>query len=168
MFKNENDALPLDYSKDKKVNVFGWRSVDWIHGSVGPNASGGVAPETGDYSTNIGLLKALKNYGISYNARLQAMYESYHKPDNALPGFGNPHISNFVPLVEPDINNKSYYSDELLEYSKSFSDVAIVVIGRMAGEGMNASSSSQSKRGDGNTDDSTRHYLEISTRKKTF
>lgn len=29
MFKNENDALPLDYSKDKKVNVFGWRSVDW-------------------------------------------------------------------------------------------------------------------------------------------
>lgn len=168
MFKNENDALPLDYSKDKKVNVFGWRSVDWIHGSVGPNASGGVAPETGDYSTNIGLLKALKNYGISYNARLQAMYESYHEPDNALPGFGNPHISNFVPLVEPDINNKSYYSDELLEYSKSFSDVAIVVIGRMAGEGMNASSSSQSKRGDGNTDDSTRHYLEISTEEENL
>ncbi len=168
MFKNENDVLPLDYSKDKKVNVFGWRSVDWIHGSVGPNASGGVAPETGDYSTNIGLLKALKNYGISYNARLQAMYESYHEPDNALPGFGNPLISNFVPLVEPDINNKSYYSDELLEYSKSFSDVAIVVIGRMAGEGMNASSSSQSKRGDGNTDDSTRHYLEISTEEENL
>lgn len=168
MFKNENDALPLDYSKDKKVNVFGWRSVDWIHGSVGPNASGGVAPETGDYSTNIGLLKALKNYGISYNARLQAMYEKYHEPDNALPGFGNPHISNFVPLVEPDINNKSYYSDELLEYSKSFSDVAIVVIGRMAGEGMDASSSSQSKRGDGNTDDSTRHYLEISTEEENL
>ena len=163
MLKNADNTLPLDYTNDKKVNVFGWRSVDWILGSVGPNASGGVASETGDYSTNVGLLKALKNYGISYNTRLQAMYESYHEPDNALPGAGNQHISNYVPLVEPDIDNKKYYSDELLEYSKNFSDIAIVVIGRMAGEGMNASSSMQSKRGDGNVDDYDRHYLEIST-----
>lgn len=163
LFKNDNDVLPLDYSTDKKVNVFGWRSVDWIHGSVGPNASGGVAPETGDYKTNVGLLKALQNYGISYNTRLKSMYESYKEPDNALPGAGNPHISTFTPLCEPDLDNKDYYSDELLEYCESYSDVAIVVIGRMSGEGMNFSSTTQTKRGPGSVDDSTRHPLEIST-----
>ena len=163
LFKNANDTLPLDYQKEKKVNVFGWRSVDWILGSVGPNASGGVASETGNYNTNVGFLKALKNYGIQYNTRLQNMYENYKEPDNALPGPGNPHISNFVPLVEPDFDNKEYYSDDLLDYSEKYSEVAFVVIGRMAGEGMNANASTQLKRGPGNVDDNTRHYLEIST-----
>lgn len=61
----QNDGtLPLDYSVTKKVNVFGWRSVDWIHGSDGRNASGRVAPEDGDYTKNIDLVKALQTMAL--------------------------------------------------------------------------------------------------------
>ena len=45
LLKNDNKTLPLDRNTTKKVNVFGWRSIDWIYGSEGQNASGGVAPE---------------------------------------------------------------------------------------------------------------------------
>ena len=30
---NENETLPLNLDSDDKVNVFGWRSIDWIYGS---------------------------------------------------------------------------------------------------------------------------------------
>ena len=64
----QNDGtLPLNYSETKKVNVFGWRSVDWVYGSDGQNASGRVAPEDGDYNKNVDLVKALQNYGIETN-----------------------------------------------------------------------------------------------------
>ena len=73
LLKNDG-ILPLDKSVDTKVNVFGWRSIDWIYGSEGQNSSGGTLPEDGDFSKNVDLLKALTNYGIGYNERLEDMY----------------------------------------------------------------------------------------------
>ena len=162
-----NDGtLPLSYSETKKVNVFGWRSVDWVYGSDGQNASGRVAPEDGDYTKNIDLVKALNQYGIETNTRLYDMYRAHRKPAWELMDTRNSHINQMTPLYEPNIEDLSgsekdgKYTNELLNYCKNFSDTAFVVIGRMAGEGMNCSPNQQIK-GDGSTDTS-RHYLEIS------
>ena len=129
MLKN-NGALPLDYSTDKKVNVFGWRSIDWIYGSEGRNASGGVAPEKDNFDENVDIYKALNKYGIDYNTRLYDMYYDYLEPDHQSANLKGVHIDALTPLKEPGM---SYYSSELLEYSETYSETAIVVIGRMAG-----------------------------------
>ena len=159
---NANQTLPLSLEEDEKVNVFGWRSIDWIYGSEGQNASGGVAPEDDDISKNVDIYDALNDYGIKYNERLVSMYESYQAPRKQSANLKGCHISELTPLCDPNINDREYYSEDLLSYSKDFSDVAIVVIGRMAGEGMNANVSKQIKKGPKAVDDSTRHYLELS------
>ncbi len=172
----QNDGtLPLSYSETKKVNVFGWRSVDWVYGSDGQNASGRVAPEDGDFNKNVDLVKALQNYGIETNSRLYDMYRAYSKPMWELMDTRNSHINTMTPLREPNINDLStgsekegYYTNDLLSYSKEFSDTAIVVIGRMAGEGMNCNPTTQVKEGNINNDDPTRHYLEISTEEEAM
>ena len=159
---NVNNALPLNLDSEDKVNVFGWRSIDWIYGSEGQNASGGVAPEDDDISKNVDIYKALNEYGIDYNEKLYDMYHNYQQPRKQSANLRGCHISELTPLVEPHIENKEYYSDSLLSYSKEFSNVAIVSLGRMAGEGMNANPGKQVKKGPGSVDDTTRHYLEIS------
>ena len=126
LLKN-NGALPLDKSI-KQVNVFGWRSVDWIYGSEGRNASGGVAPEDDDFNKNVDLCKALNAYGVQYNRRLYDMYCKYRKPDHQSADLKGAHISELTPLKEPKINDKSYYTDDLLSYSEQYSDTALVVV----------------------------------------
>ena len=163
-----NGALPLDYSTDKQVNVFGWRSVDWIYGSEGYNASGGVSPENGDINENIDIYKALNKYGIRYNTELYDMYYDFIEPDHQSEDLRGEYISNLIHLREPKIDDKEYYTDKLLANAKSYSDTAIVVIGRMAGEGMNADPAKQKKKGPGAADDATRHYLEISTEEEAL
>ena len=166
LLKN-NGALPLSYTaENKKVNVFGWRSIEWIYGSEGQNSSGGTLPEDGDFSKNVDLLKALKSYGISYNERLEDMYFDFMEPKYEGKDFRGEHINNLMPLREPSINDKTYYTDELLEYSESYSDVAIVVIGRLCGENMIVSQNGQPKLKPGAASAVTegdRHFLEIST-----
>ena len=168
LLQNNDNTLPLDYSKVKKVNVFGWRSVDWIYGSEGANASGGVSPEDGDFSKNVDLFKALKQYGIQYNDRLEKMYYTYVQPDHQSADLKGQHINNLINLREPNINDKAYYSDDLLSYCESYSDTAIVVIGRMAGENMDITTNKQNKEGPGSSTDNTRHYLEISTEEEAL
>ena len=161
LLKN-NGALPLDKSI-RQVNVFGWRSIDWIYGSEGYNASGGVAPEDDDFNKNVDLCKALNAYNVQYNKRLYDMYCKYRKPDHQSADLKGAHISELTPLKEPKISDKKYYSDDLLTYSRDYSNTAIVVIGRMAGEAMNGSTTMQEKTGPGAINDNKRHYFEIST-----
>lgn len=168
LLDNKDNTLPLDYSTDKNVNVFGWRSIDWIYGSEGMNASGGVAPENDKFSENVDIYDALNKYGVNYNKKLYDMYYDYQEPKHQSADLKGAHISTLIPLCEPNINDKNYYTDELLNYSKEFSDTAIVVIGRMAGEGMNASPTSQTKKGPGSESDTSRHYLEISTEEEAL
>ena len=41
------------FTKSKKVNVFGWSSVEWVYTATGSSSSGCVRPEYGDdNSTN--------------------------------------------------------------------------------------------------------------------
>ena len=168
LLQNNDATLPLDYNTDKKINVFGWRSVDWIHGSGGKNSSGGVASEDGTWESTVDLLEALESYGIQYNKRLEDMYCSYSTPDRIVTNIKAQYIHGLTYLREPNITDKNYYSDDLLSYSESFSDVAIVVIGRMAGENNNCDQSQQVKEGPGSSNDPTRHFLELSTEEEAL
>ncbi len=154
LVKNTDKTLPLDVENDTKVNVFGWNSIDWVFGGSG---SGQVFAEgSDDLANTIGILDALEEYGVEYNKDLAQFYRNYHAR------VGDPYSistfqSTFYRLYQPSINE---YSADLLNGTKSFSDVALVVLGRRAGETEDPTRV-QYKWNRGT--DETRTYLEIST-----
>ncbi|MGN0055440.1 MAG: glycoside hydrolase family 3 N-terminal domain-containing protein [Atopobiaceae bacterium] len=125
LLKNDDSVLPL-LSSDDRVNVFGWSSTQWIGGGSG---SGGVSGKV------TGFLDALTSYGISYNTELTNMYKDF-KSERPYQSEGslNKHDYEFCRLYEPDVYDQTYYTDQLLEDAKNYSDTAIVVLGRQAGE----------------------------------
>lgn len=157
LLKNDG-ALPLA-SDVTKVNVFGWGSTQWLGSGSG---SGRVV------STDTGLLDALEAAGIDYNSELTDMYKAF-QPER-------PYASNQVGtlnswpeqscrLYEPDINDTDYYTTTMLENAKAFSDTAIVVFNRFAGESNDCPQvqyKQTTKDGDIIVDES-RTYLDLST-----
>ena len=170
LLKNENETLPLSTEETPRVNVFGWHSIDWLYGTGGGKvSSGGVLPENNDISENIDLYKALNEYGIRYNEDLYNMYYNYKRPYLLAESWGKANITDAMPLVEPLITDKNYYTDKLLSDAKAYSDTALVVISRLMGEGGDPSRSSQPKDGpDGRTTAEGRHFLEISTEEEAL
>lgn len=159
LLKNDNNVLPLSKVDDKKVNVFGYGSVDWSYGGIGNGCSGQVRPENNDPNSVVDLMKALKRYGIQTNTTIQDFYRSWCEPVNLI---DNPNEidRNFAStLREPPI---SAYSSELLENAKEYSNVAIAVLSRTCFENIDLPNT-QRKAGPGMSEDNTRHYLEIST-----
>lgn len=155
MVKN-NGVLPLSRAEVSKVNVFGRASTDWLYSGSG---SGQVQPETNDASLNVDFLKALTNYGIEYNTELANMYRRFLSPQGYGGAIGGG--PGYYKIADPDIDDKQYYSDSLLQGAKEFSDTAFVVIGRRAGESTDPTKY-QAKWANQETD-YDRHYLEIST-----
>lgn len=155
LLKN-NGVLPLSKDTVAKVNVFGYGSIDWVHGGSG---SGQVMAEQNDDTLYIDILDALKEYGVEYNQQIIDMYHNFASPR------GDTHsiqtsASNFYKLTEPSINDKSRYSDALLNAAKDYSNTAFVVIGRRVGETEDPTRYQNKVNA---KQDATRHYLEIST-----
>ena len=119
LLENEN-ILPL--TNVTSLNLFGWESINPAYGGAG---SGGI---NALYDI-VSLEQGLKNAGFEINQELVDFYNAY--------GSDNPEMSiqkqNWT-LPEPPASS---YSDELLANAKEFSDVAVVVISRKAGEGHN-------------------------------
>lgn len=174
LVKNDN-LLPLSKEDAPNVNVFGWASTDWV---IGGSGSGQVKP---DNATD--LLGALTLSGIEYNTELSQMYENFYakreKSENGGPAKGsNPsgqgalanYNYNFSRLYEPSISDTDYYSSQLLNNAKSYSDTAFVVIGRVSGES-NDSPKVQykiTKKNGAAQTDTERTYLEISTEEEAL
>ena len=131
LLKNDNGALPM---KDlKKVNVFGWAAYDWLTGGFGSSFS----------NTDIERIKlfpALEKAGIEYNADLRDMYKAFYS--NPAKDYGGP-WDEFRGDVSVSGNGKftlhepgtAYYTEDIKRSITDFSDVALVVIGRVGGEG---------------------------------
>lgn len=152
-----NGVLPLDKNEDSQLNVFGHASIDWVYGGSG---SGQVEPENSNKDENIDLLKAIELYNIEYNKDLPEMYNKFCAPFGDI-GSIDALYDTFYRLVEPSISgNKDYYTDALLNEAKSYSDTAIVVIGRHAGETEDPTRVQYKAKA---KMDTSRHYLEIST-----
>lgn len=155
LLRNENNTLPLN--KDiKKVNVFGWSATQWINGGSG---SGQCATFETD------LLAALKAYGIEYNEELIAMYQDFqgerpYRSNGAL----NSWPEQFSRLYEPSISDNTFYTQTLLDHADAFSETALVVLGRIAGESNDCPTEQykQVQKGGEIVVDDTRTYLDLS------
>lgn len=150
LLKNES-LLPLN--ETKKLNVFGWESINPAYGGAG---SGGI----NDLYDIVSLNQGLENAGFSINQDLVDFYNNY--------GADNPEMSiqkQSWTLPEPPADT---YSDELIESAKEYSDVAVVVLSRKAGEGHNDIPMDVSKAAyDNNSDEyddfpEGEHYLQLS------
>ncbi len=142
LLKDQDNALPL--AEGTAVNLFGYGSVDPIYGGSGSGAS--------DTSSNIDLVTGLTNAGFTVNQELVDFYKKSGVSRAAQKGFEG---SNFTPAEVP----AAQYTDTLLQNAKAFSDVAIVTISRVGGEGGDLPQDMYAA-GYSKTDDG-RHYLEL-------
>lgn len=171
MVKNDDEALPLA-SSVTKVNVLGWSSTQWIMGGSG---SGRSVQSQNNLNPETGFLDALEDYGISYNTEITDMYSSYlnYRPywDGANDG-GSLHSFDyeFCRLYEPSIEDSGYYTSNMKTNAISYSNTAIVVIGRVAGESNDCPKVQYKGLGSDLTavSDSTRTYLDISTEEEAL
>ncbi len=161
LLRNEDQALPLAKSTNK-VNVFGWASTQWVASGSG---SGMVAGDVTDF------LEALTDAGIEYNTELSSMYQGFYG-ERAYKSAGslNSHAAEYCRLYEPSIYDTSCYSDKLLSAAESYSDTAIVVIGRVSGESIDCPTTQYkiSERGGDVKVDVTRTYLELSSEEEAL
>ena len=150
LLKNES-LLPLN--ETKKLNIFGWESINPAYGGAG---SGGI----NDLYDIVSLNQGLENAGFSINQELVDFYNNY--------GADNPEMSiqkQSWTLPEPPVDT---YSDELIKNAKEYSDVAVVVLSRKAGEGHNDIPMDVKKAAyDNNSDEyddfpEGEHYLQLS------
>ncbi len=117
----ENDgALPLE--KGKKLNLFGWASTNPVYGGAG---SGGI----NDLYPIVSLMDGIKEAGFSINEDLVSFYRAYAENRAAVSI-----TSQNWNLPEPPAAS---YTEDLLNQAKAYSDTAVIVISRMAGEGHN-------------------------------
>lgn len=165
MVKNDNDCLPLD-KQITEVNVLGWASTQWIMGGSGSGRTVQYGSITGGTLTpETDLLTALTDYGVQYNSKLIEMYVRFQgsRPfwtDGAL----GSHDYEFCRLYEPSVSDKTYYSSSVIGSAERFSDTAIVVLGRVAGESLDCPKVQYKKKGSGGiVTDETRTYLDVST-----
>jgi beta-glucosidase len=120
LLKNAGAALPLA-PETRTVAAFGNASYDIISGGTG---SGDV-----NEAYTVSLAQGLEHAGYAVNADLSAVYGGYLKLVKAgrpAPGRGLP---RYVPIAELDV------PADLVNSMAALSDVAIVTIGRNAGEG---------------------------------
>ena len=150
LLKNES-LLPLN--ETNKLNIFGWESINPAYGGAG---SGGI----NDLYDIVSLNQGLENAGFSINQELVDFYNNY--------GADNPEMSiqkQSWTLPEPPVDT---YSDELIKSAKEYSDVAVVVLSRKAGEGHNDIPMDVRKAAyDNNSDEyddfpEGEHYLQLS------
>ena len=118
LLQNSEDLLPMEPGN---VNVFGWASTNPIYGGTG---SGSLS----DAYETVTLLDSLEMAGFTTNEELTSFYTDYSTERGVIAV-----TAADWTLPEPPA---STYTDELMADARDFSDTAIVVIGRVGGEGL--------------------------------
>ena len=143
LLKNEGNALPL--KSGAKVSVFGKNSIQLVYGGSVSTAPGGDIPKKTIYDS-------LNAAGFTCNPDLKEFYE-----DNKRSGEGRGETPDLptggvasLPIGETPIDK--YKSDVTTSYC-DYSDAAIVVVSRIAGENWDLPRVQQN--------DSSRHYLQL-------
>ena len=116
LLKNKDNVLPI--RETDTVAVFGRCQLDYFYVGYG---SGGdvIAPY------NVNLIDGLKNAGVKMNAQLLAVYEDWCKNNPIDHGFWG-----HWPMCYPEME----LSADLVRESAKNSSIALVVLGRAAGE----------------------------------
>lgn len=117
LLQNEQASLPL--AKDTKVNVFGWSFTNPIYGGGGSSGT--------DTSTAITPRSGFESAGIEIN---EVLYDAYIEVDLERPEIGIEGQDFTIPEPEAD-----FYTEDLMNQAKEFSDTAVIFIARSGGEG---------------------------------
>ena len=148
----KNDGI-LPISDPSNINLFGWSSVNPAYGGTG---SGGL----NDLYERISLIDSLTNAGFNVNQDLVDFYNEFsaERAEMSLS------TQNWTLTEAP----ASEYSDELMQSAKEFSDTAVIVLSRVAGEGHNdmpkdVTTASYDNEQNGYKDfEEGEHYLQLS------
>ena len=123
LLKNEASALPLGKST-KNIAAFGNTSYDFISGGTG---SGDV-----NEAYTISLVQGLSNAGYHVDEEIKNMYNNFISSEKAK----QPQKSFFESFMNPNPPLPEFTVDNSLLLKKSTeSDIALITIGRNAGEG---------------------------------
>ncbi len=122
LLKNERQALPIDGTKT--VSVFGVTSYDFIAGGTG---SGDV-----NKAHTIDMMQGLTEGGLKVNTKLANLYQSYKTYQESLTAAGPARGGWFWgKAVLPEME----VSRPVINQQAQESDLAIITLGRQAGEG---------------------------------
>ena len=127
LLKNEGETLPI---KDaKKVALFGMTSYNFIAGGTG---SGNV-----NKAYTIDLLTGLKEAGFEVNEKLKNLYEGYKSYQLALQTASRRAAGGMLAMMSlgEDPLPEMPISRSVIDNQVAENDIAIVTIGRNAGEG---------------------------------
>ena len=122
LLKNEGQALPMDITKT--ISVFGVTSYDFIAGGTG---SGDV-----NKAYTIDLMQGLTEAGLKVNTKLADLYKSYQTYQQCLTAAGPARGGWFWgKALLPEMA----VSRPIINVQAQESDLAIITLGRQAGEG---------------------------------
>lgn len=155
LLQNDDNTLPL--TDVTSLNLFGWASANPLYGGTG---SGGI----NSLYDIVSIQQGLEDAGFAVNQSLLDFYTSYasERPSMTI-------TTQTWTLYEPPV---STYSDKLIQEAKDFSDVAVITIARLAGEGHNDMPMDMANAGyDNNSDEyddfsAGDHYLQLSQTEK--
>ena len=153
LLRNRNNALPLgaaNPSEDIKVNVMGYNTVYPFYGGTGSGDSDHENPET--YLTAYS-----SNHIIVNDELIKLMKDNSSKVDT---NFGNTMMGSFIGAI-PELPTDLY--EGKMSSAKAFSDIAIVNIGRLAGEGSDLPTGGASETANA---EGQKNYLILSEREK--
>ena len=143
LLKNENHALPL--KANAKVSVFGKNSVNLVYGG-----SGSAAPKQDEPKKTI--FDSLTEAGFTFNPSLKAFYED--DSASGSPRSSNPKMENSgVTSLETGETPLNKYTEKLTSTYHEYSDAALVVFSRIAGENWDLPRVA--------SDDPSHHYLQL-------
>ena len=134
LLKNENNALPL--ASDAKITMLGVRSYAPVYGNTG-----GSVP---DGKSTVQIFDAFTERGFQLNPETLAAYEAYFADKSwTTPQFGGGILPSYAEITAYD-DPCELTLDELKALNPNFDseytaygDAAIVVVGRVGGEGGN-------------------------------
>ncbi len=165
LLKNEGNALPL--TGTTKLNVFGWSSTE--AGFIMSGSGSGDSGERGGGAVEpTNFLEGLEKAGFETNKELTDIYTQFKdKKDGNGKSLEDP-SDVFFKLYEPA---RSVYTESVMTQAKNFSDTALIVISRSGGEGQDLPGYQTSAQGtdratSGVDKDTSRSYLEISSREQ--
>ncbi len=122
LLKNEGQTLPM--SNTKTVSVFGVTSYDFIAGGTG---SGDV-----NKAYTIDMMQGLSEAGLKVNTKLANIYQTYKEYQSSLTAAGPARGGWFWgKAVLPELA----VSRPIINVQAQESDIAIITLGRQAGEG---------------------------------
>ena len=158
LLKNDNNALPL---KNTKVNVFGFT------GSDGGFMLQGTGSGSGARKDIVTFLGGLREAGIEYNETLAAAYNNLGwSRVNGGSYVIEAHGARYRDFYGISEVPESFYTDSLMQNAVAYSDTAIVVLGRMIGEGNDTSKVQYFSNQAGGGQDNTRKMQSLSAREE--